>query len=73
MLVTVCLFRLEQHQCWGHARDVPLQNNGPAEGAQPMYISYYSDDNNIGSTGAKLLVKAELPLLQELQLGNYLR
>ena len=38
-----------------------------------MYISYYSDWNNIGSTGVKLLVKAELPLLQNLWLSNYLR
>ena len=37
-----------------------------------MYISYYSGQNNIGSTGAKLLVKAELPLLQKLLIGNYL-
>ena len=70
-LVTVCLFRWQQHQCWGHARDAPLQNE-PAEGAQPRYISYYSDGNNIGSTGVKLLVKAELPLLQKLRIGNYL-
>ena len=33
-----------------------------------MYIIYYSV-NNIGSAGIKLLIKAELPLLQTLALG----
>ena len=28
--------------------------------------------NNIGSVGVKLLIKAELPLLQKLWIGNYL-
>ena len=71
LLVTVCLFRVQQHQCWGHAHDAPLQNE-PAEGAQPRYISYYSDQNNLGSAGIKLLIKAELPLLKWLNVGNYL-
>ena len=38
-----------------------------------MYIYFYSDWNNIGSVGMKLLIKAELPLLQKLGIGNYLR
>ena len=37
-----------------------------------MYIVCYSDQNNIGSGGIKLLVKAELPLLQTLLLSNHL-
>ena len=72
LLVTVCLFRWQQHQCWGHAHDARLQNDEPAELSQPMYIFYYSDWNNIGSAGMKLLIKAELPLLQTLWIGNYL-
>ena len=40
-----------------------------SEGAQLKYIFNYSGSNNIGSVGTKLLVKAELPLLQKLHTG----
>ena len=71
MLVTVYLFRLQQHQFSGLAPNARFQNDGPSEVAQVKYTFYYSGLNNIGSTGIKLLIKAELPLLQKLQLSNY--
>ena len=37
-----------------------------------MYIYYYSYYNKIGSAGIKLLVKAEISLLEKLLLSNYL-
>ena len=35
-----------------------------------VYFYYYLVDNNIGSSGLKLLTKASLPILQKLWLGN---
>ena len=42
---------------------------------QVLWLSmfyWHSDSNNIVSTGAKLLIKADFPLLQILDLCNYL-
>ena len=69
MLVIVCLFRLKQHQCCGHGHDATVEYE-PNEGALLMYIFYDSGNNNIGSVGTKLLIKAELPLLKRLRIGN---
>lgn len=44
----------------------------PTEGAVFKCIFYHSGKNNLGKAGARLLVKAELPLLEKLFLGNYL-
>ena len=69
LLVTASLFREKQHHWCGYGHDAQLQDE-PTEEARLMYIFYYSDYNNIGSVGTKLLIKAELPLLQTLWMSN---
>ena len=70
--VNFCSFRDERDQCCGHGQDAQLQD-GSTESALAMYVFfYYSDENNIGIVGTKLLIKAEMPLLERLWLGNYL-
>ena len=49
--------------------------DGKLSKIKQLFLSmvYFKQDNNsIGSTGTKWLIKTELPLLELLQLGSYL-
>lgn len=63
MWVAICLVREKQHQFCGADPNTQLKNDDQTEGAQIRYITYYPGSNNVGSTGIKLLIKAELLLL----------